>query len=384
MIKNIALIFLSWRIFLFIPLVVGNIFIPYREGYPYTSILHFLSNPNWLVGSFLFSPWANFDGVHYLLIATNGYTDNAGFFPLYPLFIFFLTSIISPSAAIYPFHPIQYLAVLFVTNLFFLTALFMLYKLVSLDYEDNLPILIIIFVLIFPTSFFFASIYSESLFLLLSILSFYFARKNRWFLAVLCGSLLTATRLVGIAIIPALIYEFVKSEKSLIKPKGLFLMVAPLGILSYMLFNYLKWGNPFYFIQAQGNFLNNRSVDLIVFLPQTIFRYIKILTTISFNVFEWWIALLEISVFFFVSIMFFVAWKKKIRISYILFALICFLIPTLTGTFTGLPRYALVLFPIFIGLAMIKNKLFKIAYSIVGFSLLMILLALFSKGYYIA
>ena len=375
---------MSWRLLLFIPLIAGNIFISFRQGYPYTTPLHFLSNPNWLVSSFLFSAWANFDGVHYLLIAANGYTDNAGFFPMYPLLIFFLTSIISPSAAIYPFHPIQYLTVIFVTNLFFGFALFMLYKLVSLDYEDSLPILTIIFILIFPTSFFFASIYSESLFLLLSLLSFYFARTNRWFLAALCGGLLTATRLVGIAIIPALIYEFVKNEKSLLKLKSLFLFISPLGILSYMLFNYLKWGDALYFIRSQGSFLNGRSVDSIVFIPQTIFRYINILTTVSPGIFEWWIALLEISVFFFVSIMFFVAWKKKIRTSYIFFALICFLIPASTGTFTGLPRYSLVLFPIFIALALVKNKLFKITYSLVGFSLLMILLALFSKGYYIA
>jgi len=383
-IKKIALIFLSWRIFLFIPLIAGNIFITYRQGYPYTSPLHFISDPHWLVGSFLFSPWANFDGVHYLLIAANGYAQNAGFFPMYPILIFFLTSIISPSAAIYPFYPVQYLAVLFITNLFFLLSLIMLYKLVSIDYEDSLPILVILFILIFPTSFFFASIYSESLFLLLSLLSFYFARTNRWFLSSLCGGLLTATRLVGIAIIPALIIEFIQQKKNLFKRKMLFLFLTPLGIASYMLFNYLKWGNAFYFIQAQGSFYNERTVDSIVFIPQTIFRYIKILTTVSPSIFEWWIALLEISVFFFVSIMFFVAWKKKIRVSYILFALICFLISTSTGTFTGLPRYTLILFPIFIALSLIKNKIFKLFYAVISVILLFILLMLFSRGYYIA
>ena len=384
MIKKIALIFLSWRIFLFIPLIAGNIFLTYRQGYPYTSPLHFISDPNWLVSNFLFSPWANFDGVHYLLIAANGYTQDSGFFPLFPLLIFFLTSIISPSAAIYPFHPLQYVAVLFAANLLFGFALIMLYKLIKLDYQDSLPILVIIFILIFPTSFFFASIYSESLFLLLSVLSFYFARTNRWFLASICGGLLTATRLVGIAIIPALVFEFIKQEKSVFKPKVLFLLLTPLGILGYMLFNFLKWGDPFYFIQAQGSFHNERSVDSIVFIPQTIFRYIKILTTLSPSIFEWWIALLEISVFFFVSIMLFVAWRKKVRLSYILFALICFFIPISTGTFTGLPRYALILFPIFITLAMIKSKLVKIFYATISFILLFILFMLFSRGYYIA
>jgi hypothetical protein len=151
-----------------------------------------------------------------------------------------------------------------------------------------------------------------------------------------------------------------------------------------MLFNYLKWGNAFYFIQAQGNFLNGRSVDSIVLFPQTVFRYIKIFMTVGPGIFEWWIAILEISTFIFVSVMFFVAWKKKVRLSYILFAFICFLIPISTGTFSGIPRYVIVLFPIFIALAMVKNRFIKIAYSIIGFSLLLILIALFSKGYYIA
>jgi Gpi18-like mannosyltransferase len=332
----------------------------------------------------MLSAWANFDGVYYLLIAAKGYTVNAGFFPLFPLSIHMLTSIFGTNMQGLPFEPIQYFTALILASFYFLLSLIVLYKLVRLDYKDNIAIFTIVFTLIFPTSFFYVSIYSESLFLLLSVSSFYFARTNRWFLASLCGGLLTATRLVEIAIIPALVIEFVKQKENMLKPKGLLLLLMPLGILGYMLFNFLKWGDAFYFIQAQGAFHNERSVDYIVFIPQTIFRYIKILTTLPPGIFEWWIALLEISTFIFVSIMFFVAWKKKIRISYILFALICFLIPASTGTFTGLPRYALVLFPIFITLALVKNKFVKIAYSILGFSLLLILFALFSKGYFVA
>lgn len=384
MIKKIALIFFYWRLFLFIPLIAGNFFITYRQEYPYTSILHFLSDPHWLVGSFLFSSWANFDGVHYLLIAANGYTESAGFFPLFPLLIFVLTSIVSPSAAIYPFYPIPYLTVLLATNLLFLMALIILYKLIKIDYQDNLPIFTILFMLIFPASFFFASIYSEGLFLLLSLLSFYFARTNRWFLATLCAGLLTATRAVGIAIIPALLFEFIKQEKSVFKPKGLLLLITPLGILGYMLFNFLKWGDAFYFIQAQGSFHNERTVDTIVLIPQTIFRYIKILLTVNPNIYEWWIALFEISTFIFVSIMLFIAWKKKIRLTYLIFSVIAFLIPISTGTFSGLPRYVLTLFPIFIALALVKSKLIKISYAVICSILLFILFMLFSRGYYIA
>ena len=391
MLKKIALLFSIWRLLLFIPLILAQIFIPYRTGYSYTSPLYFLTDKHSLISNFLISPWLNFDGVYYLLIAAQGYTVNAGFFPLFPLSIHFITSIFGEKLA---FDPIQYFVSIFLVSAYFLASLFILFKLIRLDYKDNVAIWSIVFTLIFPTSFFFAAIYSESLFLFLTVLSFYFARKKNWFLASVCGGLLTATRLVGIAIIPALIFEFIlqnpsslklrRAGKTFFNLKSLSLLLTPLGILSYILFNLIKWGNAFYFIEAQGNFQNNRTVNGIVFFPQTIFRYIKIIFTVNPNIYEWKIALLELSAFFFAGLLLYVAWKKKVRLSYILFALICFLIPVTTGTFSSLPRYVLVMFPIFIALALIKNKTIKIVYSIISLALLFILFALFSKGYFIA
>ena len=151
-----------------------------------------------------------------------------------------------------------------------------------------------------------------------------------------------------------------------------------------MWFNLQKWGNAFYFIQAQGNFENNRSVTTPILVPQTIFRYIKIILTVAPVHFEWWVAILEILTFIFILVLLFVAWKKKLRLSYIIFAGLCFFIPISSGTFTGLPRYSLVLFPIFLALALVKSKMIKIVYSIISFILLFILFMLFSKGYYIS
>lgn len=381
MFKKTLLLFVFWRLSLFVPLVFSELFIPYRQGYSYTSLLYFLDDTKSIVSHFLFLPWANFDGVYYMLIAANGYTVNAGFFPLFPLSIHLATSIF---ANIIAFDAIQYFTVLTLVSLYFLLSLMIMHKLIRIDYKENIAVWSIVFMLLFPTSFFFAAFYSESLFLLLTLSSFYFARRKRWILAGVCGGLLTATRLVGIAIIPALVCEFIKSEKTLFKKKSLYLLIAPLGTFAYMWFNLQKWGNAFYFIEAQGNLQNNRTVDGIVFIPQTIFRYFKIISTVSPSQFEWFVALLEITTFVFVSVLLYVAWKKKIRFSYLLFAVLAILIPTLSGTFSGLPRYSLVLFPIFIALALLKNKVPQIVYLVTGAILLFILFMLFSKGYYIA
>ncbi|MEK7450347.1 MAG: mannosyltransferase family protein [Patescibacteria group bacterium] len=377
--KKLILLFLSWRIFLLIPLTASNYFLHPREGFGYTLTLHFLTESN-PISNFLLYPWGNFDGIYYLLIAAQGYTVNAGFFPLFPLSVKIASSIFG---TVLPFDPRQYFTALILVSIYFSLSIVIMYKLILIDFKKSIAIWSIIFMLVFPTSFFFATIYSESLFLLLTLLCFYFAREKKWLIASMLGALLTATRIVGIAIIPALLYEFIKEEKSFLKTKALSLLVAPLGLLAYTIFNLSKWGNALYFVQAQGNLQNNRTVNSIVLFPQTIYRYAKILTSVSLSQYEWWIALLEICVFIFAGVFLFVAWKKKVRFSYILFSVIAFLIPSFTGTFSALPRYVLILFPIFIGLALLRNKAIKISYAVIGLTLLFILFMLFSKGYFV-
>ncbi len=375
--KKIIYLLVAWRVFLFIPLFVSQIFLKLREGFNYTTPLHYIGSHN-PISHFLFYPWANFDGVYYLSIAGSGYTvDNAGFFPLFPILINFL----SLNSGVFTVQ--QFLVGMVLSSTLFLLSLIVFNKLLMLDYKRNISFHTILFLLLFPTSFFFVTIYSESLFFLLLIFSFYFARKENWFLSGIFAMLLTATRFVGIAIIPALLFEFFVQNKTFLSKKIISLLLAPIGILLYAWFNFSQWGNALHFIEAQGKVLNNRSVDEIILFPQAIFRYFKILTTTFVN-YEWWIALLELSSFIFVSSLFYVAWKKKVRASYLIFGVLAFLIPASTGTFSGLPRYVLVLFPIFIALALIKNKWIKIAYSTVGIILLFILFMLFSKGYYIS
>lgn len=381
MTKKIIFLFLFWRIFLFIPLIVSQVFLSPRIGYGYTLLPYFLDKSSKWLSHFLIYPFGNFDGVYYLLIAAKGYTVNAGFFPLFPLSIHIATI---PFKDILPFEEKQYLMAISLVSLCFIAGLIIFYKLIKLDYKENVAIWSIIFLLIFPTSFFFASIYSESLFLLLSLLAFYFARKKRWFLAGIMGALLSATRFVGIAILPALLYEYFKENKNKLTIKILPLFLVPLGLLGYVFYNLQRWGNPFYFIESQGNFANNRSVDSIVLLPQTLFRYIKILFSVKPNIYEWWVAFFELSFCIFALILLYIAWKKRVRFSYILFGVLCFIIPISSGTFSGLPRYIAVIFPIFIALALIKNKFFKIIYSTISIILLFIFFMLFSKGYFIA
>lgn len=371
--------FLAWRLLLFLPLIVGYLFIPYRAGYDYTNLWKFIQ-PYWPVDNFLLFPWANFDGAHYLSIAAQGYNNDEGFFPFFPIVIRVVATLFGGGET---FSASYFFAGLAVANVAFFGSLFFLHKLLRIDYKETVAKKSILFLLLFPTSFFFASIYSESLFLLLALASFYYARKKQWLLASIAGMLLSATRIVGISILPALAIELYLQEKKLLTRNVFFLLLIPLGLVSYMYYNAVTFGHEFAFLEAHTKLGTNRS-DVIVLFPQTIVRYINILATLTSSQFEWRIALLELCVFFFASALLFTAWKKKVRASYLVFAILSFLIPVSSGTFTALPRYIVILFPIFITLALIKNKWLQNVYIIVGALLLFILLMLFSRGYFVA
>lgn len=376
---NLLGIFILWRLIIFIPLTIGAYLLTYNLSSPVAYVYNYINTQNPSFNSILFFPWANFDGIHYLNIAGYGYTNQARFFPLLPISINILSA---PFISIFNSPlTIFFISFLFV-NLVFILALWIFKKLIELDFSKEISNRSIYYLLFFPTSFFFVSIYSEGLFLLLTLLAFYFARKKKWFLSIIFAMLLMITRFVGIAILPALLYEFFISEGIKVKKLALFLL-SPLGLVIYSLFNYGKWHNFLYFIQAQGELGNNRTVTQIVLFPQTIYRYIKILVTVPIN-YEWGIALLELFSFLLTAFLLYFAWKKKVRTSYLIFAFINFAITVSTGTFSGLPRYVITLFPIFIALALVKNKLFRLSYLIVAPILLFILLMLFSRGYFVA
>ncbi len=361
-------VFVIWRIFLEIPLLVSNN-IPIRSGYLYQPTLNHL-----------FFPWANFDGIHYLDIAQNGYSSNGRFFPFYPILI----NVAAKGIGMFTQNTMRFFfSGLFMSNLFFLCSLFLLYRLLRIDYSRKVVFTTILFLLIFPTSFFFGAVYSESLFLFFSLLSLYFARKKDWFKSGVTAAVASSIRFTGIILIPVLLIEML-----LTKPKKittyLFLSIASLGTLFYSLYNYYRWGDFLTFVHLQGELHNGRTVNSIILPVQTVFRYLKILTTVSPHIFEWWIALFEISVFTGVCLLFLVMWQKKIRFSYFVFALLGTAIPTLTGTFSGLPRYIIPLFPFFLAVALIQNKYIKTGIAVLCFILLTLLVAFFAQGYFIA
>lgn len=378
--SKIISILLIWRLLLFLPVIVGVLILPLGSSVPFFEINYFHKIPEILDHAFI-KAWANFDGVHYINIASKGYVNEGRFFPLLSIIIYILSI-----GNIY--FPLTFLVALILPNTIFFAALFVFYKLLRLDYSENSAFDAIKVLLFYPLSFFFVSVYTEGLFLLLSVSCFYLIRKRLWWRASIVAMFLAATRFVGIFIIPALVYEFWITEK----PKAfkqylqipVMSLISVLGVGAYSVFNYFKWGDFLYFLNAHTTLGNGRTSSELIIPLQTIYRYFKILTTMSFTRFEWSVALLELMSFLFASFLLFIAWRKKVRLSYLVFGSLVFFLPSFSGTFSGLPRYALTAFPVFIALALIQNKYIKISYYLASAVLAFILLMFFSRAYFIA
>ena len=194
-IKKLLTFFLVWRILLFIFLFFALYYLPLQKNFLGGGLENYLEKP------YLWA-WANFDGEHFLAIAKEGYRPlTYFFFPVYPILTRLFAGLIGGSFYSY------LVSGLFLSHSAFFIGLMGLVRLIRLDYKGNIVFLTIILVLLFPTSFYFASVYSESLFLALSVWTFYFARKKRWVLVGLLGAIASATRIVGVALFPALVVE---------------------------------------------------------------------------------------------------------------------------------------------------------------------------------
>ncbi|MBI3397304.1 glycosyltransferase family 39 protein [Candidatus Woesebacteria bacterium] len=182
------------------------------------------------------------DGNSYLFIAEHGYVTKgpeAGFIvfpPIYPL----LVKIVNVIFSNYEF------SAFLLSNVFFIASCFVFYKLLKLDFTEKFSRIVIVLLSIFPTSYFFSTGYPESLFIFLSMLSFYFARKNKWILASIFCMIATLTRPFGAVIWPALFLLWVKENK---KPNNLIFLILGLATsaITYFGINFYLFNNPLAF-----------------------------------------------------------------------------------------------------------------------------------------
>jgi len=369
----LILLFLVWRVIDFLITYFAPNFIPFLGFFPYQNQLSSFNFPHWI------NSLASFDGIHYLLISKNGYSQfEQAFFPLYPLLIRYFTPIIGN----------WLLSGLIISNISFLIGLIFLSKTVQkIKNEESNLFFLLVFILAFPTSFFFGAVYTEGLFFLLFTASLYFLKKEKYLIAALFAAVASATRLIGVFLLIPFFFKIIRK----LKIKNLTLLISPLiGLSIYSFYLYKTTGDPLYFLTTQPLFGANRSTHLIV-LPQVIWRYIKIFITANHN-FQYFVSVIE---FIFFNIVFIILVldlitnlglkiKNYWRIGLNIFSFANLILPTLTGSLSSIPRYSLFSISFFLYLSEIKEKWIKIAIVIIFIIFHVILLGLFSQGYFIS
>jgi hypothetical protein len=286
----------------------------------------------------LLNVWGRWDAVHYLAIASQGYqgTDMA-FFPLFPLLIRILGRLVGN----------HLVAGILISNACFFFGLLYLYKLLEHEYDRSVARRAIFYVSIFPSALFFSAVYTESLFFMLTVASFYYMRAHRWWLAGAIGLLAALTRVEGVLLLVPFLIEWYSQYKGKLAahfaqlvPSGL----IPLGLFIYMAYLWVLVGDPLYFSHVQVHWGRHFAAPWV----SVIDSFYKIAhaasgQAVAGQVIELAFTALMIGVL--------IGGWKQLRPSYIAYMALSILVPMSTSSLMSMPRFALVLFPMFAILA---------------------------------
>lgn len=294
--------------------------------------------------------WNQWDSLRHLRLAETGYT-NVGTerydifgFPLYPWLV-----------RVFAFVFRDYLLSAFiVSGVATVAAGLSLHRLARLDFPDSLARNAVWFMLIFPTSYFLHINYNESLFIALALGCFLAARQQYWALACFLGALLCMTRVNGLVIIPALLTEAFLQYRASRKWQWQWLLIAvvPAGFGVYLLLNQYVTGDAFTFL-AVGRQNFNKSLGV----PWNAIRgaYNDIWSPDPAKAL---MSGVQEFVFVIIGAVGTIACGFLLRSSYTVWMAGNWLIFTCTNFIIGVPRYTLVMFPIYILFAKFAERHF--------------------------
>ncbi len=142
-----------------------------------------------------------------------------------------------------------------IANVCFFVAMVLLYQLVRVDFDTPIARRTLWALALFPTSLFFTAVYTESLFLMLSVAAILCARIRKWWLAGLLGLLAALTRSHGIFLVIPFAVLWVKQYGFYLRamiPKGITVAMPLLGPLIFGAYLERTQGNWRNFIEVQG------------------------------------------------------------------------------------------------------------------------------------
>jgi hypothetical protein len=214
--------------------------------------------------------------------------------------------------------------------------------------------------LAFPAAIFQYVLYTESLFLFLSVSFWIFLRRRRWFSAALVGFLGGLCRPQGVLLIFLAAESFLPGRQAAqgerpprLRPTTWCVAIAPaLGLATVMLINLQATGSVWSFLEVQGNWGRHIDVDSVLGSARELLRRDGALADLGGTVFG--LVVLPL------------VWKR-LPAPLALYATASVLMPLATGRVLSMGRFMSVSFPHFLALARLLESHRKVAWGIVGF-----------------
>jgi Gpi18-like mannosyltransferase len=341
--KKVALFTIVFKLTTLIVITIGTFFFPFRTD-NYLANFHY---PHDQIPNF-FTRFATWDAQHYLYLADHGYEPGLmsnTFYPLFPFLIHCLG---------YLFMGNTLVAGLFLSTLFTIVLMCYFYLLVQKKYGGGVAVRACLLLLAFPMSFFLGMVYADSLFLMLAITFFYYFNEQKFWLAFVCTCLLPLSKPTGILIaIPALALIFEKNKSLKIQKYFILLLGFLFGFSVYLFIFQIYTGNPWAGFNAQGYFASGYSVQTLLH-PLIWFIRNFLNTHFSFNGPTDGFLSRLCFIGFVASVL---GAIKKLDKSLLVYMLVVGLVSALSGDLMSYPRYIVMIFPLFVLLAVkIKDK----------------------------
>ena len=307
--------------------------------------------------------WARWDSVFFVRIAEHGYDHaSAAFYPLYPGLVALLGRV---------FFGHYVLAGIVISLAAALGAFALLHKLASERLGESGAQRTVLYLAIFPMALFLQAVYSESLFLFLVLAAFVVAERGQFAAAGLLSGLAILTRGTGIALLPALAVLAWRNRDRLRAFAGLALALPVAALYPLVLWQQLD--DPWAFWDAQDLWHRRLSAAgpfggiweaLTQWTPSNVGPQHAIAVNVE--------GLVALVLFLGLAV---VAWRR-FGAAYGLFAVVSLAIPlsypSSRWPLLSLPRFGLVIFPLFLALAFLTTDRPRVHQAVVGCSALLL------------
>lgn len=320
------------------------------------------------------------DAPHYLFLAQEGYQSFGEkenlivFYPLYPVMIRILAKCLL-------FHNFE-LAGILISQISTGVAAIFLYRLLKLDYKEESSAEAVFLFLTYPFMMFTMGVFTEGIFLALTIAALYFIRKHEWVKVGVLGLAASLCRMQGVLLIIPALYELIimlagkgSDWKKFLNKRQWMLFLMPVGFFVYLLLNFVKQKDCFSFMKHQSappwyqsiQWMNvNLTKDYGMAMEYRVLGY-----------FIYWV---QILLFFIAIFAFLFGIHKKVRSSMIVYGGVYTCFCYLSGWLISGARYMLGCIPLFIIFTAIDNRLTRKIILTVSAALCMLYTILFLQG----